>query len=160
VIVRRSHADMEVRVKNFVEYPVHTISAILIVVLLAAPGFTGRIAAAEDTTWVARQHLQDIVEVRDFRAEPDQVSGVLVNLSSTPVSSVRLRIDRSWLWTNERHAGGSEESPGRTTVYIVPGEIPPGGHVPFTYRFDSPLPQRSDGRFETSVSVVGLEQVG
>jgi hypothetical protein len=26
------------------------------------------------------------------------------------------------------------------------------------YRPESPLPQRSDGRFQTSVSVVGLEQ--
>ena len=56
--------------------------------------------------------------------------------------------------------GGAEESPGRTAVYTVPGEIPPGGQLPFTYRPDTPLPQRTDGRFETSVSVVGLEQVG
>ena len=74
--------------------------------------------------------------------------------------STHLRIDRTWRWTDERNAGGTKESPGRTAVYMVPGEIPPGGHMPFTYRSDTPLPQRSDGSFETQVSVVGLEQVG
>jgi hypothetical protein len=160
VIVRRGHADVEVSVKNIVDNVASTASAALIVVLFAGLGFTSLTVAAEDTTGAVRQHLEQIVDVRDVRAEPDQVSGVLVNLSSKPVRNVRVRIDRSWLWADERHAGGAEESPGRTAVYTVPGEIPPGGHLPFTYRSDTPLPQRSDGRFETSVSVVGLEQVG
>ena len=82
------------------------------------------------------------------------------NVLSKPVRNVRVRIDRSWLWADERRAGGTEESPGRSAVYTVPGEIPPGGRLAFTYQPESPLPQRSDGRFETSVSVVGLEQTG
>ena len=146
--------------KSTVVDGVDTALAGLIVGLFAALAFTSLTAAAEDTTGSDRQQFQKIVEVRDVRAEPDQVSGVLVNLSSKPVRSVRVRIDRSWLWADEKHAGGAEESPGRTAVYAVPGEIPPGGKLPFTYRPDTPLPQRTDGRFETSVSVVGLEQVG
>src|SRR6185436_17262734 len=146
--------------KNRVGNVVDTAWAGLIVVLFAAIGFTSFTAAGEDTTGSDRKDLQRVVEVRDVRAEPDRVSGVLVNLSSKPVRGVRLRIDRSWLWADEKHAGGAEESPGRTAVYTVPGEIPPGGKLPFTYRPDTPLPQRTDGRFETSVSVVGLEQVG
>ena len=146
--------------KNRVGNVVDTAWAGLIVVLFAAIGFTSFTAAGEDTTGSDRKDLQRVVEVRDVRAEPDRVSGVLVNLSSKPVRGVRLRIDRSWLWADEKHAGGAEESPGRTAVYTVPGEIPPGGQSPFTYRSDTPLPQRTDGRFETSVSVVGLEQVG
>jgi hypothetical protein len=55
-------------------------------------------------------------------------------------------------------ANGTEDSPARTAVYAVPGEIPAGGHLPFTYRSDTPLPSCSDGRFETSVSVVGRER--
>lgn len=138
----------------------HTALAALVLVSFAALAFTSLTDAAEDTAGAVRQDLRQIVDVRDVRAEPDQVSGVLVNLSSKLVRGIRVRIDRSWLWADERHAGGAEESPGRTTIYTVPGEIPPGGHLPFTYRSDTPLPQRSDGRFETSVSVVGLEQVG
>jgi hypothetical protein len=147
-------------VKDFVEKVVDTGLAALAVVLFAALGFAAITGAAENATVAPDQHLQQIVDVRDVRAEPDQVSAVLVNLSSKPVHGVKVRIDRSWLWADERRAGGSEESPGRTAVYTVPGEIPPGGRLPFTYRSDTPLPQRSDGRFETSVSVVGLEQGG
>ena len=129
-------------------------------ILFAVLGFVAVTRAAEETTGARESELRKIVEVRDVRAQPDQVSGVLVNLSSKPVHDVRVRIDRAWLWADERRAGGTEESPGRSAVYAVPGEIPPGGHLPFTYRPESPLPQRSDGRFETSVSVVGLEQTG
>jgi hypothetical protein len=118
------------------------------------------IAIAAETTTVPREQLQRIVEVRDVRAQPAQVTGVLVNLSAKPVRSVQIRVDSSWLWTDERHPGDSTDDPGRSVVYTVPGEIPPGGRLPFTYRADVPLPERHDGRFETSVSVVGLEQVG
>ena len=106
------------------------------------------------------EQLQKIVEVRDVQAQADQVTGVLVNLSSKPVRSIRVRIERSWLWTDERHPGEGTDNPGRSVVYTVPGEIVPGGRLPFTYRPDAPLPDRRDGRFETSVSIVGLEQVG
>lgn len=91
-------------------------------VLFAVLGFVVVMRAAGETTEARERALQKIVEVR---AQPDQVSGVLVNLSSKPARNVEIRIDRS---------------------------------IPFTYRPESPLPQRSDGRFETSVSVVGLEQ--
>lgn len=148
--------------KIIVEHVVNTVSAALVVVVFFTTlGFSSLTAAAEETSGaVVQKQLQQIVEVRDVRAEPDQVSGVLVNLSSKVVHDVRVRIDRSWLWANERHPGETEDNPGRTAVYTVPGDIPPGGHLSFTYRSDTPLPQRRDGRFETSVSVVGLEQVG
>ena len=129
------------------------------VVSFAALALAG-IALAAETTIVAHEKLQKIVEVRDVRVQPDEVSGVLVNLSSNPVRNVQVQIDRSWLWKNERHPGADKDNPGRSVVYAVPGEIPPGGRLPFTYRPDSALPQRSDGSFETSVSVVSLEQVG
>jgi hypothetical protein len=148
------------RVKTIAGSVVDLALGALIAVSFATVGFPSRTAVAEDSVGAVKQSLQQMVEVRDVRTQPDQVSGVLVNLSSKAVRGVRLRIDRSWLWADERHAGGAEESPGRTAVYTVPGEIPPGGRVPFTYRSDTPLPQRSDGRFETSVSVIELEQVG
>jgi len=128
--------------------------------LFAVLGFVAGTRAAEETTGAREPDLQKIVVVRAVRAEPDQVSGVLVNLSSKPVHNVRVRIDRSWRWADEPRAGGTDESPGRWAVYTVPGEIPPGGRLAFTYRPESPLPQRSGGRFETSVSVLGLEQTG
>jgi hypothetical protein len=147
--------------KSFEQNVVETgLAALAVGLVVALVGFAAITGAAENAPVAADQHFRQVVEVRDVRADADRVSGVLVNLSSKPVRSVRVRIDRSWLWADERHAGGAEESPGRTAVYTVPGEIPPGGQVTFTYRSDTPLPQRSDGRFETSVTVVGLEQVG
>jgi hypothetical protein len=131
----------------------------LAAVSFAALAFAG-IAIAAETTIVAPEKLQKIVEVRDVRAQPDEVSGVLVNLSSNPVRNVQVQINRSWLWKDERHPGADKDNPGRSVVYAVPGDIPPGGRLPFTYRPDSALPQRSDGSFETSVSVVSLEQIG
>ena len=127
-------------------------------VLFAALGLAGITIAAEDTV-VPPEQLQKTVDVRDVDAYPDQVSGVLVNVSSKSVRSIRVRIDQPWLWTNERHPGEDKDNPGRSHLYTVSGEIPPGGRLPFTYRLDTPLPRRSDGRFETSVSVVSLEQV-
>ena len=133
--------------------------AALIVVSVAALGLSGSSATAEETTNVVQSHLERIVAVRDVQASPDQVSGVLVNLSSKVIHDVRVLITRSWMWTDERHPGPAEDNPGRAAIYAVPGEIPPGGQLPFTYRPDTPLPQRSDGRFRTSVSVASLEQV-
>jgi hypothetical protein len=127
-------------------------------VLFAGVGFTILTTAAERTNGAVRQHLSQIVAVRDVRAEHDRVSGALVNLSTRPVRSVRVRIARSWVSADERRAGGAEESPGRTAVHAVPGEIAPGGRLPFTYRSDAPVPQRG-GHFETLVSVVGLEEI-
>jgi hypothetical protein len=130
---------------------------ILAVAVFAALGLYG-IAIAAESTMVLSERLHKIVEVRDVRAQPDQVTGVLVSLSSKPVRSIQVRIDRSWLWTNERHPGAN--NPGSSVVYTVPGEIVPGGRLPFTYRPDALLPERQNGRFETSVSVVSLDQVG
>jgi hypothetical protein len=131
----------------------------LTVALLAALGLSG-IALAAGTTMVPPEQLQKIVEVRDVRAQPDLVTGVLVNLSSKTVRSIQVSIDHAWLWTNERHPGEAKDDPGRSVVYTVPGEVAPGGRLPFAYRPDAPLAERRDGRFETSVSVVSLEQVG
>jgi hypothetical protein len=111
----------------------------LTVALLAALGLSG-IAIAAETGVVAPEHFQKIVEVRDVRAQPDQVTAVLVNLSSKPLRGIHVRIDHSWLWTNERHPGQETDNPGRSVVYAVPGEIAPGGRLLFTYRPDAISP--------------------
>jgi len=125
--------------------------------LLPALVLAGAAMATEDTIVVP--DVRQIVEVRDVRVQADQVSGVLVNLSSKAVSHVQLEVTQSWLWTNERHPGENENNPERAVVHLVPSEISPGGHLPFTFQTEAP-PQRTDGRFETSVTVLSLEQAG
>ena len=114
--------------------------------------------SAEQTTGALPSRLAQIIAVCDVRTDPDQVSGVLVNLSDKVLHDVRILVDRSWLWADERDPGAAEDDPGRAAVYTVPGEILPSGRLPFTYRGAGSLPQRPDGHFTTSVSVVGLDQ--
>jgi hypothetical protein len=82
------------------------------------------------------------------------VGGTLVNRSTKPIRDVDLMVNYQWLWRNETHPG--DVSPGRTEYFRIAEPIPPQGSVDFTYRPDVPLPARNDGRFETSVQVVGF----
>ena len=107
-------------------------------------------------TIVPRQQAAQDVLVSDVRAEDGTVSGVVVNNTGHEIQNVKLLIRYDWLWANEFSPG--QDSPGRAIVHTVEENIPPGGQVPFTYHPASPLPQRSDGRFLTSVVVLGYTQ--
>jgi hypothetical protein len=100
----------------------------------------------------------DDVRVTDVQARDGLVTGTLFNTSRTPVRNVELLIRHTWFWSNERHPG--DDSPGRADVYVVRGEIPARGELPFTYQVSPPLPQRADGHFKTTVEIVGFAQVG
>lgn len=131
-------------------------AGVLVTCALAVP------ASAHDEREIGERLVQpgrfaEEVAVRGVRSDDGSVSGVLVNLSPHPVEDVRLMIRDGWLWNDEFHPG--DDDPGRTTFQVVPGEIPPGGQAPFSYHRDTPLPRRSDGRFETVVEVVGLVQL-
>jgi hypothetical protein len=102
--------------------------------------------------------LDDAVVVRDVTTRDGVVSGVLLNRSLGRVRDVRLLIRHTWLWEDELHPG--DDSPSRAGYDTVSDEIAPGGQVQFTYRPVPPLPERDDGRFETSVEVVGYTQIG
>lgn len=114
----------------------------LLGVVAAAPGLTA----------------EEAVVVRNVIVTDGSVSGDLVNTSHHLVRDVRLLVRHTWLWANERSPG--EDNPGRTAYATVHEDIPAGGSLPFTVRPDPPLPVRSDGRFETSVEVVGVTEIG
>jgi len=127
------------------------LSAFTIVVLLCV----SRVFAS---SLVSSGNLGDMIAVEDVSVSDGVVSGVLVNKSQLLLRDVRLLIRHSWLWRNERAPG--HNNPGRTESYTVPGEIPAGGRLPFSYTVEPPLPNRDDGTFETSVEVISLTQVG
>lgn len=113
----------------------------------------------------ASGHAQDLVSpneisrtlvIRDLNVTDDMVSGVLVNKTLLPLAEVRLLIRHTFLWKKERAPEAGSDNPGRAVFFDVPGEIPPAGAVAFSYRPDPPLPQRKDGRFETTAEVVGF----
>ena len=122
--------------------------SVLVVALASA-------AAATDAAFDAA--LGSDVVTQNVSLNDDAVSGTVVNRSKRPLREVRLQITYAWMWNDEYHPGS--DAPGRTEYYTLAAEIPPGGSAPFTYRPNTPLPTRKDGRFIPSVSVVGVTEV-
>lgn len=104
------------------------------------------------------QEIAAVLTVRDVRVEGDTVYATLVNRAPRRLADVRLLIRHSWLWKNERNPG--PDNPGRTDTYTLPEEIPAGGSYSLVYKIVPPLPRRNDGRFITTVEVIGFTEVG
>lgn len=121
----------------------------VLVAALASP------VAATDATLDAG--LASDVIAQNVSIKDDALTGTIVNRSTRPLREVRLQITYAWMWNDEYHPGS--DAPGRTEYYTLAAEIPPGGSAPFTYRPNTPLPTRKDGRFIPSVSVVGVTEV-
>ncbi len=106
---------------------------------------------------VPEDQLASQVDVRDIRTSDGTVSGIVVNRSTSPVRDVRLVIRHTWLWANEFHPG--TDDPSRADEYTVPGDIPPGGQVPFSYQASPPLPEERGGRFMIAVRVASVVEI-
>lgn len=107
----------------------------------------------------SQQQADSVLRIENVAAEPDgSVSGVIRNNSKNTVRDVQLFIRSTFLWKNEFHPG--KESPSVASYPTISGEIAPGGSLPFKFTPTSPLPKRTDGRFERpSVSIAGFTQV-
>ncbi len=122
-------------------------------------GVLSRATLAEERVALldAKAARQEPVVLQDIKTSGSTVSGVIVNKSNHPINNVDLLIRYTWLWQNERHPG--KDSPGRSSFYKIPDEIPPGGRLAFTYKPPSPLPSRSDGHFEAGADIAGFREV-
>ena len=87
------------------------------------------------------------------------MTGLLRNSGARPVREVRLLIRNTWLWKNETNPGSATDNPGRSSYYVVDGEVPAGGELRFRYEPSPPLPVRNDGSFVSSAEVVGFVEV-
>jgi hypothetical protein len=96
------------------------------------------------------------LSVRGVRTDGTTVTGWVDNQTSHEVRDVRLMVEHQFRWTNEMRPG--EDNPGSTATVRVPEPIPAGGSVQFRYDMPAPLPQRSDGHFETAVKVVSFSE--
>jgi hypothetical protein len=108
-------------------------------------------------TVLTKQEASRVVVISNVSAQEGVVSGEIRNNSSNIVRDVQLLIRYEWLWKNEFHPG--KDDPGSSVYYNVPGEIPPGGTARFQYTPNPPLPKRTDGSFQISVSVAGFTEV-
>jgi len=113
--------------------------------------------AALSATLMSQEQATQVVSIRNLTVKDGAVSGELVNKSPRTIRDVQLLIRYTWLWTNEMRPG--EESPGDAVYVTVEGDIPSSGSKPFTYRPASPLPARTDGRFDVSVAVAGYAEI-
>ena len=108
-------------------------------------------------TVLTKQEASRVLVLSNVSAQEGVVSGEIRNNSSNIVRDVQLLIRYEWLWRNEFHPG--TDDPGSSVYYNVPGEIPPGGTARFQYTPNPPLPKRTDGSFQISVSVAGFTEV-
>ena len=115
------------------------------------------IRVAIPATLLSADQAAEIVSVGDVTVRDGEVSGEVMNKSRTLVREVQLQIQYIWLWNDEYHP--RKDDPGRTVYYTVEREIQPGQRERFTYKPSPPLPSRTDGVFETRVTVAGFVQV-
>jgi hypothetical protein len=94
--------------------------------------------------------------VRDVRTSGASVTGWVQNQTPHEVRDVRLMVENSFLWNDERHPG--DDNPGSSHIVRLDQPIPAGGSVEFRYDRPAPLPVRKDGRFETSVKVLSFSE--
>lgn len=120
------------------------------VVLLAGSAFAQEQSVSDEPPNAAAVH--------GVQEQGGAVTGVVTNQTDDVLREVRLLIQFTWLWADERNPG--PVSPGRAFFYTIPQDIPPGGSVSFSYRPPEPLPERPDGRYQASAHVVGFTEVG
>ena len=112
---------------------------------------------ATATSVVPSSEAAQTIVINDLTVQEGSVSGTIVNKSSATLRDVALQLRQTWQWKDERHPG--TDSPGRTLPFTLRGDVAPNASAPFTFQ-TPPLPQRSDGRFVTTMDVTGFTEVG
>jgi hypothetical protein len=126
--------------------------AVLMATLLA---LAARVPAAQIV--LTPEEAAKTVSIKDLKASPSSVSGVLVNNTPHIVRDIQLDIQYHWLWANEFKPGPTP--PGRTDNIKLSKELKPGESTTFSYVPDPPLENRKDGQYDPEVVVAGYEVV-
>ena len=99
------------------------------------------------------------LELRDLEVGSDgSVTGTIVNGSGVVIKDVEVLVSHTWSWSDERNPG--EDNPGRAGYVRVTGEIPAKSSMAFSYTPNPPLPERTDGRFQTTAAVQSFTELG
>jgi hypothetical protein len=115
------------------------------------------LASASAQTVISAKQSDEIIEVRNLTFHDSVVSGEIVNRSRREVRNVELLIRHMWQWQNEFQPGS--EDLGTASYYRMERTIPAGAAIPFTYRQRATSTLRTDGQFETVVSVAGFTEI-
>lgn len=100
---------------------------------------------------------QKVVTLNNVAMHNGVISGEIVNRSNQEVRDVELLIRHTWQWSNEFQPGNGD--PGMASYQIVDKVIRPGESVRFTFNDVPTSPPRSDGQFQTMVSVAGFTEI-
>lgn len=120
--------------------------------LMSAALMTSPAGAAERT--LASEELSRMLVVEGIEDQGGRVSGRLVNKSENLIRNVKLVIQYSWRWKNERRPGTDNFS--FAVDYVLPEAINPGQSAAFTYQPPSPPPSRLDGYFQVEVTIASF----
>jgi hypothetical protein len=121
------------------------------VALALTPALQVNVQAAE-TLVTERENMASMIDVSEVQADASMVSGKLVNRTADSLRDMKLVVTDDFTFSGKRQPGS--ENPSQVTEMQVVGPIPPRGSIPFN--LDRALPDRKDGTFSTSVSVVGF----
>jgi len=119
--------------------------------------FCIQLGHADTVSVLSASEAPHALALRNVEMRDNVMAGEIVNHSSHRVRDVELLIRHIWHWSNEFRPG--ETPPSSADYFTVKAEIPSGGSERFTYRMPSPLPARSDGFFETVVTVAGFTEI-
>jgi hypothetical protein len=106
---------------------------------------------------VSSSEAAQTIVINDLTVRGDSVSGTVVNKSAATLREIELLVRQTWLWEPERHSG--TDDPGRTLPFMLGVDVAPNTTAPFSFH-TPPLPERSDGRFITTMEVTGFTEVG
>jgi hypothetical protein len=105
-------------------------------------------------TVLSPEEAAKIVAIKDLKATPESVSGVVVNNTPHIIRDIEVLVEYHWLWANEFKPG--PVSPGRAINIKLDKELRPGETTAFRYSPDPPLSRRSDGEYYPEVVVSGF----
>jgi hypothetical protein len=145
---------MKTFLANLVKQGTRTIFGSLLLGLILAPWAKPLFAQ----NVASQQQAASVLAIENLAVLDGTLSGAIRNKSPNTVRDVQLFVRYTWLWANEFRPG--KDNPSEAFYQTVPGDIAPGGSMPFKFTPSPPLPRRSGGRFaQPTVSVAGFTQV-
>lgn len=119
-----------------------TFPAFLVIAVFGLPSVAETVLTTQEAAGVS---------VRNVQAMGADVQGEIVNQTDATVVGAELLVRHRWLWADETRPG--TDDPGWADIHPVNVSIPAGGSAPFRVQASRIAPQRSDGTFQTEVSV-------
>ncbi len=131
--------------------------AIRIFVWVALLISVAALVARAETDVLPPRAAEAVVALMDVSVAGGVVSGAIENHGALPVKDVKLLVQQSYRWPDERKPGAVD--PGRSAQVVVADTIAPGGRAKFRHDGGPLRAPAGGGSFETSVQVLSFDVV-